>query len=83
MAMFPSRKEVERLRTKYPAGTRIKLLLMDDPVAVPSGTFGTVVGMDDAGQLSVRWDNGRRLKLVPGEDLFKIVEKGFDSGSSA
>lgn len=67
----------------YPAGTRVRLLVMDDSHASPTGTLGTVSGVDDAGQLSVRWDNGRRLKLVPGEDLFKVVEDGFGSGSSA
>lgn len=61
----------------YPAGTRLMLEYMNDPWApVPSGTRGTVVSVDDAGQLHMRWDNGRTLALVPGEDGFrKLTEK--------
>ena len=45
---------------------------MDDPYApVPSGIRGTVVHVDDAGQIHMKWDNGRTLALVPGEDSFR------------
>ena len=44
----------------YPVGTRIRLLAMpDDPNPIPAGTCGTVVAVDDAGQLLMQWDNGR------------------------
>ena len=38
---------------------------------VPSGTRGTVQCVDDLGQLQMRWDNGRGLALIPGEDDFR------------
>ena len=45
---------------------------MNDPFApVPSGTRGTVDYVDDMGQIHMRWDNGRTLALVPGEDSFR------------
>lgn len=56
----------------YPEGTRIELNVMNDPFApVPSGTRGTVDYVDDMGQIHMRWDNGRTLALVPGEDSFR------------
>ena len=56
----------------YPKGTRIELNVMNDPFApVPSGTRGTVDHVDDMGQIHMRWDNGRTLALVPGEDSFR------------
>lgn len=42
-------KKVPFLRNKYPAGTRIELIAMNDPQAVPTGTLGTVAYVDDFG----------------------------------
>ena len=47
---------------------------MDDIQAPPSGTFGTVLGIDDIGMILVKWDNGSTLSLIPEEDKFKIIE---------
>ena len=73
MNRIPSREQVERLRQRYPAGTRIVLHSMDDAQAPPPGTMGTVVYVDDMGQLGVEWDNGSSLSLVPGVDSFSKV----------
>ena len=70
---FPSRDLVERLRERYPKGTRVELVRMDDPQAPPAGTRGTVIGVDDIGSLMVSWDNGSGLSVAYGEDLVKIV----------
>lgn len=62
----------ERYKESYPPGTRIMLLDMNDPYApVPSGTKGTVVHVDDAAQIHMKWDNGRTLAIIPGEDSFR------------
>lgn len=56
-----------------PPGTRIRLLAMPaDPDPVPMGTEGTVLG-GNAAQLTVRWDNGRSLALLPGVDAYEVI----------
>ena len=70
---FPDRKTVERIREQYPAGTRVRLLSMDDPQAPPIGTEGTVLGVDDAGHIMMSWDSGGSLSLVYGVDRFQTV----------
>ena len=72
MAMFitPSRDELERMREKYTPGTRIELVSMEDEPRsdmIP-GLKGTVEGVDDAGNIMVRWDNGSGLSLAYGAD---------------
>lgn len=61
------------LRDIYPAGTRLVLDAMDDPQAPPTGTAGTVQGVDDAGQILMRWDTGSGLNLIPGVDSFHRI----------
>ena len=63
------RQTAERMKETYPPGTRIQLDHMEDPWApVPRGTVQFV---DDIGQIGMKWDNGRTLSLVPGEDSFR------------
>lgn len=69
----PTREQVEALRQKYPAGTRIELLEMDDPQAPPIGTEGTVLGVDDIGSLMVSWDNGSSLNVAYSIDRVRIL----------
>jgi hypothetical protein len=69
-----AREMAEESRRKYPKGTRIELIRMgEDPRPVPPGTRGTVVYVDDMGQIGMRWDNGQSLSLIPGEDSFRIL----------
>ena len=66
----------EYAERNYPAGTRIRLIEMpNDPAPVPAGTCGTVLAVDGAGQLLMRWDNGRSLSLIPGVDNFEVLER--------
>ena len=55
----------------YFPGDRVVLIHMDDPYPIPDGTRGTVDYVDDAGQIHMKWDNGRTLALVPGVDKFR------------
>ena len=73
MMRFPNKQEVERVRRMYPAGTRVELVAMDDPQAPPAGTRGTIITVDDVGDLVVAWDNGCGLNVVPGVDLVRII----------
>lgn len=70
---FPRREMVEALRREYPAGTRVELVKMDDLQALPAGTLGTVIGVDDIGSIMVNWDNGSGLNVVYGEDVVRKV----------
>lgn len=72
---IPSREKVERIRQRYPVGTRVKLLQMDDPQAVPAGTEGVVAYVDDMAQIGVNWENGSSLSLIPGVDSFEVLER--------
>ena len=70
-----NREQVKRTKEQYPPGTRIRLDSMEDSQAVPVGTKGTVLAVDDAGQLLMKWDNGRSLSLIPGVDSFQMIPK--------
>ena len=67
----------KQYKEMYPPGTRLELISMDDPYApVPPGTRGTVQYVDDAAQIGMKWDDGRTLSLIPGEDSFrKLTEE--------
>ena len=68
------RRFAQRMKDNYLPGTRIMLLSMDDPYApVPKGTKGTVVHVDDAAQIHMKWDNGRTLSLCSDADSFRTL----------
>ena len=71
--MIINRGKLEMLRRVYPAGCRVELVKMDDVMAPPIGTKGTVMGVDDIGSILVDWDNGSSLNVVYGEDMVRKV----------
>ena len=74
--MNNNRNQVERIKNGYPVGTRIELIsTMDDVQGVEKGIKGTVIGVDDIGTIHMKWDNGRGLGLIPGEDNFKVLSR--------
>lgn len=76
MQRMPSRAEVMALREQYKVGTRLELVSSDDPYAqLMAGDRGTVEGVDDAGQIMVKWDRGGYLSLIPGVDTFRRADK--------
>ena len=69
-------QRAQRLKEQYKPGTRLECLSMNDPWSpVYPGTRGTVTSVDDAGTIHMKWDNGRTLGLIPGEDAFKLIEE--------
>lgn len=71
---FPNREVVEQVRKEYPAGCRVELLKMDDCQAPPTGTKGTVTGVDDTASVMVAWDNGSRLHVIYGVDACRKIK---------
>ena len=70
-----SKETLRALRDRYPKGTRVEVVQMDDAQAPPVGTKGTVRGVDDMGSIMVAWDNGCGLNVVYGVDICrKVVE---------
>ena len=63
------------LREKYPTGTRVELVHMDDPyTSLTTGDKGTVRFVDDMGTIHIRWDCGSSLGAVYGVDVItKII----------
>lgn len=75
MSIMPTRAQVERIRAAHPAGSRVELVRMDDPwTNLKPGDQGTVVGVDDLGQIMMKWDKGGSLSLIPGEDEYRRID---------
>jgi len=72
---FPNEKQLQRLKDKYPVGTILKVISMDDPYhPIPSGTLDEVTMVDDAGTIHMRWQNGSSLGIIEGVDSFEVVD---------
>ncbi len=75
MMHTPSREAVQALRERYPRGTTVEIISMEDAYAPPAGTRGKVVSIDDMGTVHVAWSTGSSLGLIPGVDVWKVVEE--------
>ena len=73
---IPSKNELDRIRRDYPVGTIIELIEMSDKFAPPSGTLGEVIGVDDMGDLEIRWATGSGLKVILSEDRIRKLKDG-------
>lgn len=72
-----SKSELKELKEKYPLGTRVTLILMNDPYAnkLFPGEQGTVISVDDIGTIHVHWDCGSTLGVIYGEDICELAEE--------
>lgn len=72
MTNFPSQHVIENLRKRFPHGTRIELVSMDDPYSkLKPGDQGTVDFVDDVGTIFCTWDKGSTLGVAYGVDVIK------------
>lgn len=75
--VFPKKEVVEAVRARYPKGTRVELVSMDDPYSkLKPGDRGTVKFVDDTATVHVSWDCGSSLGVVYGVDKIRILEGG-------
>lgn len=77
-----SKEMINQLKEKYPIGTRVKLIEMEDDQAPPIGTLGTVYGIDDIGSILVKWDNGSTLNVIFRVDKVEKVSEKSDKIAS-
>lgn len=61
-----------QLLKKYPIGSKVKLLHMNDPYAPPIGSIGIVKGVDDLGSILIQWEDHGRLNILP-EDIILLT----------
>ena len=61
-----SKEIIKDLRKIYPVGARVKLLSMEDEQAPPTGTLGTVYGVDDIGSILLSGTMGQYLMFYIG-----------------
>lgn len=66
-------KIAENMKERFPVGTRVRLVQMNDAQAPKIGTEGTVQGVDGLASLLVHWDNGSTLNVLYGEDRVEKV----------
>ena len=72
-----SKATLQALRDRYPKGTRVELVSMNDPYnrkLVP-GCQGTVISVDSIGTIHVSWDCGSSLGIVYGEDSCRRIDE--------
>ena len=65
-----TRKEIDRIKAEYPPGSHVKLIEMKGEPQMLYGLKGTVMAIDDIGQIHVNWENGSTLALTE-EDRFE------------
>ena len=67
-----TKKEVIRIKDMYGPGTEIELIHMEGE-DMPRGTIGTVVKVDDIGQIHMKWQNSSSLALNTETDTFNVI----------
>ena len=67
---------IRQLRESYPEGTRIELVSLYDPCRadISYGDQGTVLYIDGAANISVKWDNGGIYGLIYDDDIFRVID---------
>lgn len=69
-----TKEQLEKLRLRYPKGAKVRLVQMNDVQALPLGTEGEVIEVDDIGTVHVQWSTGSTLGAVYGEDKIEVLD---------
>lgn len=72
---FISSAELAVLRKMYPEGCRVALeRMVDEPYAkLQPGDLGTVMNVDDAGQIHISWDQGSSVAVIYNVDSCRCL----------
>ena len=72
---FISSAELAVLRKMYPEGCRVTLeRMVDEPYAkLQPGDLGTVMNVDDAGQIHISWDQGSSVAVIYNVDSCRCL----------
>lgn len=64
-----------KLNKKYPKGTKVELVYMStNSWAVPVGSKGEVLCIDDHCMILVKWENGQVYGMYPNDDVLDIIK---------
>ena len=66
-------KRLQKIKDTYRNGTRVELEKVYNIQAPPKGTQGTVIGVDDNGDVQVLCDNGQAVPFSPVIDICWIL----------
>ncbi len=69
----PDKDFIGFLKEYYKPGMKLRLIEMKDDHPVKPGTVGTVQGVDDIGNILMKWSNGSTLSLIPKVDKFEEI----------
>lgn len=63
-------------RSRYPSGTRVRMVYCADAFSpIPVGEKGTVRMVDDMGTVHVDWDSGRKLGVILDQDSIEVISR--------
>ena len=69
----PDKDFIGFLKEYYKPGMKLRLIEMKDDHPVKPGTVGIVQGVDDIGNILMKWSNGSTLSLIPKVDKFEEI----------
>lgn len=76
MNPLPKKDTIACLMNRFPKGTRVELISMNDPYSkLKPGDCGTVEFVDDIGTIHISWDCGSGLGIVYGVDRIRIISQ--------
>ena len=68
---------LKQLKEYYKAGTKVRLVHMNDPfTTIPTGTIGEVLCVDSLGTIHTLWSNGSTLGIIFNVDSCVKIEEG-------
>lgn len=76
-----NKESLQRLRKRYPPGTQVELIRMNDPYTKKPapGDKGVVTGVDDIGTIHVNWECRSALGVAYLEDKVRVADESVNT----